>query len=530
MAGSLKTTSTPTYTAWATGTIYVFGQKIINNGYLYICTTTHTSGTFDLDFFVSGYWSAATAPKDGWTPLSSTFTASTLNSPIFLMTVPGDLRNSLSVGQRMKLDQSQALTSYWPLTADLTDGIAAYASGTITSGSAAYASGGYSNALTLTGSQGVSFADNKFVPAADWTLVGRIKLANATAANGIFQAFSLASSLWAGFHIRSLITSGFIQVTTGKNTSNVINVDYSQITGVTNICDNANHDIAITYKEFNSTSANGWIQIYVDGKLDGAGFAFTPKYGTTTYARLGCYTPDGTTYTLYAPNTSQFSDFSFITGYALDEQTIRKKYEAGTAQGTSAITVTKNFIVSLPPTYAASATTYTLDGGTDFALTSGIISNVYFGSGNPTGFNRNPDKWSVTLIDKIIRAKTNPASAWIGGATAWSTGGNLPDFYTPLGLRKIKFRASMSGTNDGTAGTFNLCLSKVNNTWDDGEMTVQSGASASLNGQVEADIEKVVFYSTKTQLWLMGQADRNVILYLLNTFIYAVIKSTNAYL
>jgi len=51
----------------------------------------------------------------------------------------------------------------------------------------------------------------------------------------------------------------------------------------------------------------------------------------------------------------------------------------------------------------------TLYGGTDYAITSGSISNVYFSPNKtPFGFPMNPDKWSVTVRDTLRWQQDNP--------------------------------------------------------------------------------------------------------------------------
>ena len=536
MASSLKTSAPVTYATWATSTIYTFGQQVIHNGYLYVCTTTHTAGTFDTDFFASNYWSAMTAPKDGWTPLSSTFTYASADSPTYTMTVPGDLRNTgPSVGQRIKLDQSQTLNHYWTFDTDGTD--------SISSKTFAAADGSHSPTYTSTAgefkftkaasfdgtNQALKIGDDvlannlSLAPTGEFTVGGWVR--TNTASKFIVQSISMDTA-YAGWFIY-INSTGKIQVYIGNNTGTVQNVNFSIISGDTDIRGTSYHYVVVTYK-------NNWIQIYVDGNLDGSGYVIAPVYATANYFRFGVECDAGTSMAGTWFN-GQLDDWFLISGtagttatggYALDEQTIRKKYEAGTAQRTSAITVTKNFIISLPPTYSTPNTTITMDGGTDFSLTSGTISNVYFsGSKAPKDFNVNSDKWSVQVWSPIEIDQASPTiSTWynIGGIS----------IIKPIGLYKVIYRVSCRSNLASGSNSNATTLSTANNT----------AAYPEYNSKIigEATVEFTRTEGTtinfpsllKTTLYLNASvgASSNSHLYFEGNVTKTVIKATNAYL
>ena len=524
MASSLKTSAPVTYATWATGTIYTFGQQVIHNGYLYVCTTTHTSGTFDTDFFASNYWSAMTAPKDGWTPLSSTYTYASADSPTFTMTVPGDLRNTgPSVGQRIKLDQSQALTAYWAFQNNV-EAINGWVMTDI--GTPTYTAGKFSNALTLNGTdQALKVADNSFTPAGAFT-IGFWMKSPTPATQWLFQSMSVDTAKFGGFYLRTLTGSGYLYALGSKATSNVANVDYISVAGKKNVCDNAFHYIVMTYKD-------NWMQVYVDGVLDISTYMVTIAYNATTYTRIGVSSETGTS-DAGTWFSGYIDDLFLIDGYALDEQTIRKKYEAGTAQGTSAINVTKNFIISLPPTYSTPNTTITMDGGTDFSLTSGTISNVYFsGSKAPKDFNTNPDKWSVILTDKILHSKAAPSdyTTWHGGANAWSSGNSI-FLAAPVGLRKVIMRCVAEAYYPTHECSMSVTLSNTNNSESYPELTGQVLGYDDCGMTLTIIPDHEFLFLTKTTLYLLVRADAGSMnsIYINATSSKTIIKIINAYL
>ncbi len=61
-----------------------------------------------------------------------------------------------------------------------------------------------------------------------------------------------------------------------------------------------------------------------------------------------------------------------------------------------------------------------LYGGTDYELTLDEISSAYFSNAkSPIGFPLNPDKWSITVIDTVVRIQSAPV------ANTWYNVGNI---------------------------------------------------------------------------------------------------------
>lgn len=68
-------------------------------------------------------------------------------------------------------------------------------------------------------------------------------------------------------------------------------------------------------------------------------------------------------------------------------------------------------------------TTFTFYGGTDYTLSGGALSSLYFSTDKaPEGFDLNPDKWTVTLYSNLANYATPGAGIWR----------NLVDFATSL--------------------------------------------------------------------------------------------------
>lgn len=331
------------------------------------------------------------SPKSGWLRTGELWKFDSADSPTFLATVAGDKRSKYSKGMKLKLEQEQALTNYWSFDTDKTEAVAGVVMTDI--GTPTYSAGKFGNALTLNGTnQALKCADNTFKPTGAFTIGMWVKIANATNVNGIFQSQRvLTSTIFSGITLYTNQTTGFIYFRSAQNTGasgNGINL-YNPV-GTKNICDNAYHYIVVSFKD-------DFVQIYVDGVLDISAYCKAPVYNATTYTRIGCLSEDGSTNAYFL--NGQIEDLFLINGYALDEETIRAKYESDTAQGVDPITVTKKFILT-DISYSSPNTTLTMYGGIDFALSSGAISNPFYSMvEQPYGFNRNPDKWSVIVAN-----------------------------------------------------------------------------------------------------------------------------------
>ena len=395
--------------------------------------------------------------KGGWLSRSETFTWASADVNTFTMTCPGDLTAIISVGMRMKLQQSQALTSYWSFNSDLTDAIAAH-NGTAIGGAASGAGGKFNNGLVLNGTtQAISIVDHADLkPTGDFTIGAWIKTNSKTTVQYIFQSGSQNSN-YAGISLAINSVTGALRGRIGTNTGGTKGVDYSEIVGHIDLTDDTYHYIVFTFKA--DVGVGGKMQVYVDGNLDASDYSIcSPVYATTNYIRIGCSCLAGSNGFWFGSGSAGYiDDVYFIKGYALDEQTIRTKYIANIAQGIAAITVTKNFIVTLPPTYSGGVTTVTLYGGTDFYLTNSTISNVYYsGQKIPYGFNINPDKWTVLITD-IINHDQGAATVDIW----YNTGSNI--ISVPIGLWHGSYKVSAWQTNSGVIPGVGTTLSEANN-------------------------------------------------------------------
>jgi hypothetical protein len=345
-----------------------------------------TDGTFasNTDSKVPTEKAINTKIDSGWLASNETWTYASASAPNYTLTVPTDLTTKYSKDMKVRLTQQQTLTHYWDFQNN-TDLIA----GTIMTdiGTPTYTSGKFVNALTLNGSsQALKCDDNTFKPTGDFTVGMWVKSSYTAASQAIFQSWRVATSVASGFYIYTNITTGKISVQIAKNTGIVLNTDYSLINGKTNVCDNVWHYVVCTYK-------NNMFKIYVDGALDGFGYSFAPVYNATTYTRIGVCTNDGTTNTSWF--NGQIDDLFLINGSVLDEQTIREKYVAQTAQGVGALTLTKYFIIN-SANYSAPNTTLSIFGGTDYSLANSAISSPYYAMvETPFRMDKNANKWNL---------------------------------------------------------------------------------------------------------------------------------------
>ena len=352
-----------------------------------------TDGTFagNSDALVPSQKAVNTLSATGWIASpNETWAYTSASSPNFTFTVATDLTTKYSKDMKVRLTQSQALTNYWSFDTDSTDSIANTSMTNIAT--PVYSAGKFSNALTLNGSsQALKCADNTFKPTSDFTVGGWVKGTNASAAMTIFQSFrSTGTTVWNGFQIKTVITSGYVSVTVAKNTGAVLNTDYSLITGKTNVCDNTFHYLVVTYKD-------NMVKIYVDGALDAFGYSLAPVYNATTYTRIGCsdVSDAGATPTVWW--NGQIDDLFLINGAVLDEQTIKEKYIANTAQGTGNLTLTKYFTIN-SVSYTPSTTTISIFGGSDYTLANATISSPYYAMvQNPFRMDMNANKWPEVL-------------------------------------------------------------------------------------------------------------------------------------
>jgi hypothetical protein len=474
------------------------------------------TGTAGGAFIFLGTRSPMIAADDqsGWNPAGETWAYASADSPTFTLTIPTDKRTKYSKGMKLRLEQDQALTSYWSFDSDLTDGVGSN-DGTAIGGAASGAGGKFSNGLTLTrtSSQAVSFTDGAdFHLTGDFAIAGWIKSAYNGLSQMIFQSWSKNSN-WAGIYVE-LTTDSKIQVITGDDTGTTANSDYTTLTGKTDTLDDGNfHYIEVTMR-------NNWMQIYVDGKLDASGYMISPAFSAGDNAvRLGCYCPDNSTNSLFFDGT--LDDFFIIKGYALDEETIKDKYDLATAQGAGAITIQKKFLIT-DISYSAPNTTLTLYGGTDFALANAIISNPYFSIvQQPYKFNRNPDKWSVILEDYIDKAQATPTqNVWYSQLSV----------YFPIGKWKIQGNFSAYCYTVGVTSNMEVAISASNSSSTN--LKLAKMTQNSLDGETPVFIESYIVLTVKTQHFIIirtratGMGSINI----LSSYSPLIVKATSVYI
>ena len=350
----------------------------------------------------------------GWIPDSTTWTYGGNTNPNYQINTTGDKRTKYSKDMKLKLQQTQAFSNQFPLANDLIDTVGS-SNGTMTSGSAAFTAATYGQALTLDGTAAVSFTDSVAfhlgifnIP---FTVGCRIK---PTIIGVLFSSFSQnTASAGVVIYISFL---GTIYVNIGNNTSGTTQLNLTTVGGTTtSVIDGLEHFVRVTY-------SNNWVQIYVDGKLDGSGYTLNPSYAATNYVRIGAYSLSSTALTsLY---TGQIYDFFIIHGYALDEQTCLAQYTAGALTGNTSFPITKNFVVSESPRYSngivksypSSTTTSTLISY--FPFDNNVTDVGYTGSGSgPNTISGNPN---VTFSNSV-RPYASGYSAVFTGTNAYMT-------------------------------------------------------------------------------------------------------------
>ena len=455
----------------------------------------------------------------GWAPCPTAVTfLSAAAAPNFTVTVPGDYRKYYSRGMKFQLQQSVALTSYWPMNNatpanDGTDSesLNAGTCANVTDTTAGLPFGGHAATFNGTSSK-ISFTTSASLkPTGDFTIGGWMKATGGAIVQIMFQSGS-ANPNFAGWRLHTAVT-GVAYLWTGKNTGTTLGTDWTILSGVTNVCDGNWH-----YVEY--TQRNNWGQLYVDGNLDASGYMFTPVYAATTYQRFGCLNSSGSDTLWFA---GQLLDWFMITGssgttatggYALDEQTIRNLYNATQAIGASAQTVTETYIISAAPTYAGGNTTLTLYGGTDFALQNAAISNPYYSVEKcPFGFNLNPDKWSVIVVSYLSGQQSSPVPlTWYNLASI--------SIVAPIGVWSLRYRTPVRGYATNYVPVVNVSLSTSSSTVSDNELTETQYGYITVTGAAYTraiySAEKTVVLNSVTTYYLIEMSEVSLAVIVVN--------------
>lgn len=427
------------------------------------------------------------AVESGWREPLGTWAYSSLDSPTGVLTVNADIATLVNPGTRIRFTQTQALTAYWNMDSNSNSQVGSH-NGTDTA--MTYTAGKFSNAATFNGTTSkIVITDHaNLKPTGEFTVGLWAKTNVSGSLKVLCQSFSLNTN-YAGIMIR-IGTGNVVDVFVGKNTGTVAGTDYTQVSGVTNVCDNNNHYIVVTFR-------NNYIQLYIDGVLEAASYCVSPAYAATNYVRVGCRNITGTDDQFL---NGQIDDVFFINGYALDEETIRAKYVANTAQGTDSLTLTKYALVHKMGNYSGGNTLVYGYFGTDFTLANSTVTDlVISGWKAPTGLPLNPRKWTYLKQDITDRTQASPTTnVW------YNLGGVSVD--VPLGL----WRASYSGSLNGliaAAGTIQLrtTLSTGNNTESDPGFTMGSAFLNSTGATLVHKVRKLLALQSKTTYYFNSQ-------------------------
>ena len=481
-----------------TGTtkLYLNGQRltyttdyILSGNTITFVTAPFTGDTVFVDYELAGANSSNADTLDGqhgsyytsyadnlsdWKALPSLAWVSTDGSTN-VVNATGDMTSTLSPGMRFKTKQDQALTAYWNFNADSTSQVGSF-NGTDTA--VTYTAGKFSNAATFNGTTSkIVIADNASLkPTGEFTIGYWIK--TATVSRNIFQSFS-ANTNYAGFY-HTIDTNGKIQVLTGNNTG-VTASNYSTFYSNTVITDNAYHYIVFSFR-------NNYGQLYIDGKLDSAGYMMTPAYAATNYVRVGVYNITGAD-SLFM--NGQIDDLFLLNGYALDEKTIAAQYAANAAQGTGNITVQKYALITAVAPYAAGVTPITIWGGTDYSLQNAAISNPYYATvSQPFGF---PQK---LLSNFIVQTFSSSSYSTTAVSSYSDIAGMALYVYAPPG-RRIRLTGRIPNVaTTATSGALLIGIREGSTEFARSQENAISASVKSVPGFVQQDISPTTGYHT----------------------------------
>jgi hypothetical protein len=433
---------------------------------------------------------AVSGVVDGWNPLGSFFTFVSVDGATTVVTTAADVTTKIQKGTRLRYAQNQALTAYWNMDASSASNVGSFptAETAIT-----FTAGKFSNAATFNGTTSkIVVTDNVLLkPTGDFTIGYWVKATASGANQRIWQSYS-ANTAIAGIHNTVEATTGKLICLIGKNSGTTINTDYHSFTSATNIGDGNFHYVVITFK-------NNYLQMYIDGVLENSGYCYTPAYAATNYVQFGMGNNTGVD---TVPLNGQVDDFYLINGYALDEQTIKLKYAAQTAQGTGNLSITKYGIITNVSVYSGGVTTLTFWGGTDFSSVNSTFGTPYYSTVKvPTGMNMAPDKWNILCYNPIDVSQASPV-----GATWYNLGGNI---VAPIGLWKPCYSVTVEIQYNAAAVTqvgMKSTLSTATNTEDLSNSMFYTALYpiANLISRVTHAFRKPVYvqYNTKTTLYL----------------------------
>ena len=165
-------------------------------------------------------------------------------------------------------------------------------------------------------------------------------------------------------------------------------------------------------------------------------------------------------------------------------------------------TTVKYGIITAVSAYSAPNTTITVYGGTDYAMTSGVITLPYYSTVKaPFGFSLNPLKWSIEITDSSDYDQTNPT------ATNWYNPGSL-SISLPIGSWRLSYNCLSRVYAGSNYVDIASTLSTTNDSESDADFTTRSfifaavGLSGLLNFGTTCTKDKLLNVSSKTSYYL----------------------------
>lgn len=372
------------------------------------------------------YADLITQKNTGWTPVRGETWVysggySLLNT--WDITITGDVTSKYAEGMKIKFDQDipTPLTSYWTFNTNSTDSVG---TAVATDTAMTYTAGKFGNAATFNGTTSkIVITDNANLKGtSEWTFGCWLKTGS-SGTQGIYQCFSNnGTQNTSGFLI--WISNGLLKIYTGDNTT--VSDGYSISQGTRYLADNVWHQIFVTFK-------NGIIQLYTDGELDCIDFARQPAYTTPVYTGFGAIWNNATPTYFF---NGQIEDALYIKGFALDQQTIYKKYVANTAFTNNTLTITNFAFISKQPIYSGGFTQLVVFTGTDYKISNSSLNNISYSSTKaPYYFPLIPLKWSIGYNLPSLTTITTPAAGVNYTLTS--------NFTCPVGQWNIGYRVCL---------------------------------------------------------------------------------------
>jgi hypothetical protein len=170
------------------------------------------------------------------------------------------------------------------------------------------------------------------------------------------------------------------------------------------------------------------------------------------------------------------------------------RYSAGMKIKLTQTTVKYFFILKVENTKL------TVFGGTDYALTNAIISQISYSTAkNPKGFPMNPAKWTIETFNNTIHNQATPTS------DVWYNIDGI-NIIVPLGLWKLNYKAAAeSERTSGTVINVKVTLSDGATTESNPNLTKSDeylGATGTIRAYVSAYAEEIIELAAQTTFYL----------------------------